>query len=213
MLVRRQLIFWAAFGQLLLFHLASYWVVGFFYPVLMFLLLTIVPFVHFGPRLSVEDTESPRAVLSGVSRPQEHPVAFAFLVGFSVLQLTPRLFPGDVAVTGEGRMFALNMFDAPLSCRGYATVHRSREQPEMLTLTAPFVNPRIACDPIVYRAIALALCRRNDTARDFHDIDLTLDTRKHGQHISSTVVSVKSFCTTRPRYSVWRHNEWIKPSS
>ena len=43
LLARRAWIFWAAFAQFLLFHALSWQVVGFFYPLLMFAILTIFP--------------------------------------------------------------------------------------------------------------------------------------------------------------------------
>jgi hypothetical protein len=209
LLANRGWLFWPAFLQILLFHVGSFWVVGFFYPILMFLLLAIFPLVRFSASVAECDVGRPARQVA-VARGAPRVVGGVLVAWFSALQLVPRLFPGDVSVTGEGRMFALNMFDAPLECRVSAEAEGSGQNVIVANLRVPYLNPRIACDPIVYLGAAKAACRTRADGPTFDDFHLTIETRKFGQSQFRPVVTIRSFCSTNPRYSVWRHNEWLQ---
>jgi hypothetical protein len=85
LLSKRPLVFWLVFAQAILCHISSFWVVGYFYPVLMFLILSLLPMLQFLPR-SLPSREWSE---SGV----------VLLVGFCALQLFPRLLTSDPALT------------------------------------------------------------------------------------------------------------------
>ncbi len=105
---RRAWLFWATFAQLVLFQIVSWQRVGFYYPLMMLALLAIYPMAR---------PSDGNAVLPlRFARGREAPAATAFLLTVCLLQLVPLLFPGESAVTGEGRMFALHMFDAAVRC-------------------------------------------------------------------------------------------------
>ena len=203
LLAERAWLFWPAFAQIVAFHVASWGVVGFFYPTLMLALLTIFPLARFIPPPHGEGD----ARLVPLLRGREVRSAYAVLGVFAALQALPLLYPGDPAVTGEGRLFALHMFDAPIECRGTATLHRTggTEQVELSTV----VPARIRCDPIVYWNLANGLCRRNAASPDFQDLDLELRSKRPRDEALRPVVAVESFCRTRPGYDLWRHNAWI----
>ncbi len=204
----RRWIFWLCFNQLIVFHIASFWAVGFFYPCMMFPLLSILR-ESSGARLALRDASNAVASRPGFAAffgGAESRTTYVFLTGFCVLQLIPRAFPGDPSVTGEGRMFALHMFDAPLECKATALVRTSGRTSRDVVLRAPFLTSRIACDPIVYFELAKDACLENDLNRRFDDLDLDLRIRKQGQVVDQTVARIESFCSTAPRYDVWRHN-------
>jgi hypothetical protein len=212
LLSKRRWVFWMALSQVLLFHLGSFWVVGFFYPILMFLIVLIFTLARFGPPAPTTDGVGARPPsLAALWHNIEAPTTYALLVGFGFLQMIPRLFPGDPSITGEGRMFALNMFDAPLQCRAQAVIHTSGAPDRLVELHTPFLQARISCDPIVYIEVAKDHCRANGTDRRFDDFDLSLETRRRSQGAFQTVVSIQAVCETNPTYSIWRHNEWIRP--
>lgn len=123
-LSRRRSIFWVTLLQLALFEVASVPIVGLFYPLLMAGLLTLFWLSRPGP-------EALRAAPSAESRVDRSLLwvgpglaalkkagagAWALWLFFSLLQAVPRLFPGDTAITGEGRLFALHLFDAKVEC-------------------------------------------------------------------------------------------------
>jgi hypothetical protein len=210
-LSRRPWVFWSAFSQLIFFHISSFWVVGAFYPVLMFLLLPILFLVrYFGPRggSSCAPLTGLRSLVSG----REPASTYCLVATFCLAQVGPVLvFPGDSSITGEGRMFALHMFDAPTECRASA-VFRGPGGQRAEAMRAPFVHNRIACDPIVYLNLAREYCRALHATASPDSLDVVLETRKAGDDYFQNVVSITSFCAANPSYSIWRHNSWISAS-
>jgi hypothetical protein len=73
--------------------------------------------------------------------------------------MIPRAFPGDSAVTGEGRVFPLHMFDALVECEATITYHladgRTRADPLDETKRTPH---RSRCDPMIYFDMAKNEC-------------------------------------------------------
>jgi hypothetical protein len=205
MLARRAWLFWPALAQVVAFHLASWGVVGFFYPLLMMALLTIFPLARWIPPPAGEATADLLALCAG----REPRTTYAVLGAFAALQLVPWLYPGDATLTGEGRLLALHMFDARIECRATATLHHSGGREERIPIATP-LPARIECDPIVYLSLANALCRRYGSRPDFIDLDLVLLARRASEPELRTLVDVEGFCDARPTYDLWRHNPWIR---
>jgi hypothetical protein len=199
---RRPWAFWATLGQLLLFHVVSFPVVGFYYPALMAALVSVFPLA----RLAGEESERPS--VGALTRGLEPIPTYALLAGFSALQLAPHLFPGDPAITGEGRLFALHMFDAQVVCEAYVTVHDGQGGSRRLRIV-PMVPGRVRCDPIVYFSVARALCRQGREQGRWADIDLLLRSRRAAEPALRPVVQVEGFCGRALTYDVWRPNPWI----
>ncbi len=204
LLAKRAWIFWAAFAQFLVFHALSWQVVGFFYPLLMFAILAIFPLSRLlAPR------DPPEGLLAAFFRGRELRSAYALAACFSVLQLIPYAFPGDRALTGQGRLYALHMFDARATCVGWADLHNVDGTTTRRDLKLP-LDTRIACDPIVYFNRARNLCRQRDAGRAaFMDLDLFLSARRSSESELRRVIDTKGFCAKRERYDPFRHNAWI----
>ena len=203
LLARRPWVFWATLAQLALFHVMSWPIVGFFYPSLMFALLSIFPLSR------LFSTEGDRASLERIERGLERKSTYALLAGFSVLQIVPYAFPGDSAITGEGRLFALHMFDAQVVCESHVTFHDGQGG----TRRVPVVTggaARTQCDPIVHLNIARALCRQVASNRRWTDLDLSLRSRRTTEADLRPVVEIEGFCRANPTYDVWRPNPWIR---
>ncbi len=179
LLSQRRSFFIAAAAQVFAFELFSFAIVGFFYPLLMLLLLSI--FV-----LAREPNEAP-------FRFWREPVAVqGFLALFCLLQLVPRFFPGDSAMTGEGRLFALHMFDAKIACDSSAVVFRAGAKQRFDLRTG--LPVRTACDPAVLVARGRTLCSRFGDAR----VDLHLTSRRSSEAASQPVVDIEDFADTCP---------------
>jgi hypothetical protein len=191
---RSRWIFWAALAQLCLFHVLSYSVVSFFYPLLMLGLLSIFPLC----RLMGTDP-----------RPAFSKPALGLVALFSLLQLMPYFFPGDTALTGEGRLFALHMFDAKIECQSRAIVRRADGSSAAVDLFMPLV-PRIQCDPIVYLSRAKALCERLRHSPGFIDLDLQLESKRTSDPRAVPVIDLPGFCARWPSYSLLWHNDWLR---
>src|SRR6267142_4574789 len=204
LLARRAWIFWAAFAQFLVFHALSWQVVGFFYPLLMLAILAIFPLSRL-----VEPRDTPDGLLASLWKGRGPRSAYAIAAVFSLLQLVPYTFPGDRTLTGEGRLYALHMFDARPTCSGWAELRGADGAATRRDLKLS-LDTRIACDPIVYFNRARNLCRQRDAGLDaFQDLDLFLTARRTSDGEMKRVIATTSFCARGDRYDPFRHNAWI----
>jgi len=121
----------------------------------------------------------------------------------------PYAFPGDRTLTGQGRLYALHMFDARASCVGWADLRQTDGTTTRYDLKLP-LDTRIACDPIVYFNRARNLCRARDAGRvAFEDLDLFLTARRASDGEMKRVIATRGFCAKGERYDPFRHNAWI----
>jgi hypothetical protein len=199
---RRRWLFWATLAQLVLFHVMSYPITGFYYPSLMIALLSLFPL----SRVMGDEADRPSLVTLWTGR--EALPTYALLTGFSVLQLVPHMFPGDSAITGEGRLFALHMFDARVVCEAHVTLHDGQGGSRRLRIAAR-APTRVRCDPIVYLSVARALCRQGAEHGRWTDLDLSLRSRRATESELRPVVELDGFCRRNVSYDVWRPNAWI----
>jgi hypothetical protein len=210
---RRNWIFYGTLAQLVLFHVTSWSIVGFWYPTLMFCLLSILPLTRLlhppGEWITFPWRE----------RGTRRLVTACVLGTFGVLQMVPRAFPGDTSITGEGRVFALHMFDALVECDASITHHLAgggtREQVLQETKRLPH---RSRCDPLIYFNIARNQCAHiaaNDTSRleGVVDLDLSLRSKRNSATEYQQIIDIRKFCAADPSYDVWRHNPWIRLTS
>lgn len=201
---RGKWMFWATLGQLLLFHIYSWPIVGFYYPMLMFGLASIFPLVRL--------LDSPAHWLDAraLAAPRLRMAAAALLGGFAFTQFLPMAFPGDAAITGEGRLFALNMFDARVVCQGSTTFHLADGRTRKMPLSNRRYSKRIACDPVLYFSMARNECRRLDSRKPKTiDLDLHLKSRRTTDPDLRDVIDIPSFCRSGVSYDMWRPNDWI----
>lgn len=197
---RKASVFWSSFLQIVLFHIASFWVVGWFYPTLMFLLLSVFVVTRENPEL-----RSPGLRSRGMLQPA------IWLAALSLFQLPRFLFPGASALTGEGRLFALNMFDAPMECRATLTRVAGDGTRITLPLSPAHVNTRTMCEPLVYAEYGRRLCRNVIGRSETSTLAVVLQARRTTEPAFRTLVDIPDFCALRPSYSLVRHNPWIVP--
>lgn len=191
---RKKWLFLATLLQLGFFHLTSFPIVGFFYPLLMLALLSIFVLDRRFPAPAV----TRRAWLS----------AAWLVVPFGLLQLLPLAMPGDSALTGQGRFLALHMFDAKLSCRATLTLHHAGRPAQAHEIKAKLPG-RIACDPLVYFHLARGVCKAQQGKAGFEDLDLKLVSKRQTGPLV-TVVDQERFCSEPISYSAVTPNAWIR---
>lgn len=202
-------IYWSSFFQLCLFHFISFPVVKTFYPLLMYLLLTIFPLTYFSRR-----SDEPNNLLRSLVSFKQPLSVYLFLGFFSVLQLIPVVMPGDERITGEGRLFSLHMFDSLQVCKGELTlklrggVTRKMEIPRK-DIPMKYGN-RIKCDPVVSLSMANYQCRQNRNNPDFLDLDLYYESRLSSGSTMRPLVNVKDFCRQHLTYRLFQTNDWIE---
>lgn len=193
LLSSKRWIFLTALIQLAIFSVASVAVVGAFYPAMMVVLLAACVVV----RRSDEPTLWPW---------MERPSTLVAIGLFCLLQFIPRLMPGDTAITGEGRLFALHMFDARVVCESTATLLDGGRVVEVRDATRG-LPIRTACDPAALYARGRSLCAH---VKDRYRVDLHLASRRSSDPALKPVVDLPDFCHQMPRYVCWKHNDWIR---
>jgi hypothetical protein len=186
---------WCAFAAFAGFHLYSWHVVGFFYPMVMFALLAIFPLVWLFERHAAADGLGERLLRRRAGWP-----AYAVLGVYAAAQLAPLGFPGDTAITGEGRIFAINMMDARVACDHFAVTRSDGGWREISDLR-PKVGVRIKCDPIRYVSLAREACARHG------DVSSYLVAKRTTDEQYQRVFGVEDACAIR--FSIWAHNDWI----
>lgn len=195
LLSKRRWLFWGAFAQFAAFHVMSFAVIEYSYPLLMLGVLWLFVADRRWPEPPGPRSKRTRAAVWGT---------------FSACQLVPYAFPGDVALTGEGRLVAQHMFDAHAVCERRVTVHRTTGVTRF-PIPSPDLQPRIVCDPLLLMTQVKHLCEQLKRDPEFRDLDAFLASRRKTSTKMTTVVDAKGVCSTPLTYDVFRHNPWILP--
>jgi len=195
------IILFATLAQFAIFHIYSWHIVGYFYPCIMFCLLGIFPLCFID---KLDGDRSPGMRLLRLRLPRS---TWLLLGLYAAAQIAPLLFPGDVALTGEGRIFALNMLDAKSECSLLLVTKEGNVHTEHAALR-PGLGVRIRCDPLVYFNTAQGLCRELGPGGD---LDLSLVSRRETDTFYQPVLSVTDFCSKKLTYDTWFHNGWMDP--
>jgi len=201
LLARNKLLKNFALGQFVLFQTASFAFIGFFFPTVMFCLLSL--FV--ADQIFVEaakDSEKNRI-------PFEYPpTAFScslmvYVFMFTLLQLMPKLISSEPIFSGEGKYFSLHMFETPIRCDAKVTLIDGSNKrtefsffPDLRT-----VNPRLSCNPLSYFWRAKAVCEAHTyESSEFLDFDLEVEVRLAAESNLKPLVSIKNFCSQQIEY-------------
>jgi hypothetical protein len=179
--------------QFFIFHIFSYGQVGFFYPCVMFCLLSIfyLPLI-----LRREGFRLPRSGRTGVALP---------ICIFAVAQMMPLVFPGDSSLTGQGRIFALNMFDARTDC---LIAEIARFDKATVETNPVFQYMRIRCDPISVVGLERSKCASYKSLPGFKDLDVYMNVKKHSGE-ARPVLRIENFCQKNIEFGIWRDNDYI----
>ena len=204
LLAGRRWLWISALAQLALFHLESLSQIHWFYPLLMAAILSwfVIDRVAGDPHGA--------ASLATLMRGRAPRAAYAILAAFAAFQLLPYLYRGDKTLTGQGRLFALHMFEARQVCEVSATLHRADDETQTIDLRMPGLNPREICDPVVYFSRVENLCRSRSSDPALIDVDWTMRVKRTTDAAFTTVVDETGFCGKGYTYSLWTNNAWIR---
>ena len=197
LLMSRRNLFVFVLSQLFLFHMLSIPSVLWFYPFVMASMLSIfLLFPVSTYRLSLTE-------ISG-------------LVVYSLLQLPLHLLSGDHSVTGQGRLWALNMYDGATDCNPII-IERFRfdDHSQLLRLNfdiALTIHARVKCDPLLYLQMGRGACRKLEVDKSFEDLDISLVSRSLNWKHFQNLVNVKNFCASKKSYRHFLANSWIAAS-
>lgn len=190
-----------AFLAFVIFHSVSYYWVGYYYPVICLLFLLIFPLNWF--------LDNTHHNLFDQILEKKQKYSFYFVFGLFIFsQIIPRLYKGDVAVTGEGRIWALTMYDARTACLSYMKVRYKNSTVEF-SRNSKKNAVRIRCDPYFYYADAKKACKWAKNNPDFIDVDLHLFTKRKSDFHWSYVVKLQNFCSKKIDYKNFGGNFWI----
>lgn len=194
-------LYWFTFANYIFFHAYSWHVVGYFYPCLMYLLLSwfvLVPWFE----------KEPLSIAREFLRRRLPKVHFALIAIFLMAQIPQQVVSKDSALTTEGRLFALNMLDAKSYCNSFTFV-RYRDRIEEVSQERTDVGVRIRCDPMVFHTEARRLCAMNAGDPNFEDIDVYLLSRRESDMADRRVLEIENFCRKMPKPSLFSLNSWI----
>lgn len=178
LLSAQKIVRWGTLSLFAVFHLMSWHWVGYFYPVVCFLMIGIFPL-----RWLLEKGNNLKITASGV----------VFLSLIAVAQVLPRVFSPDHTLYGKDRILSLNMIDARSECMGsiliYDTGSIIEYDPDRLKF-----GTRTHCDDIVYLNYARNLCRSYKTSQGLPRMDVFLVSRKTTDADSKEILNIKNFC-------------------
>ena len=193
--------------QFVIFHIMSYFIVGWFYPFMMLCLLTIFPLSSFF------DSQSQ------VYYPPNTPIGVGFFLFLSMIimgNLLSVFIPGRAGLTGEGRLYGLNMYDAHTECdsqiflKFYTEGSRERYQVIQGSFTGyQQYALRIHCDPYMGYNTVKKLCAYYKANPDFIDLDWFFYSKLRSDLKYTKTVSEKNVCAKNLKISSWKKNPWI----
>ncbi|UOF02480.1 HTTM domain-containing protein [Bdellovibrio reynosensis] len=200
--------FYFLFFQLVYFHLYSWHLTRFFYPVVMLSLLGILLIV----RPTVEEWNIKESFKKAFSTK----TAQILLLIFLILQLPQYLIPGNSALTGEGRMYAMIMYDGRVQCQPHLSIWKKDGSKEDLSLQPPWLMTRTQCDPLIYWRLAQKTCEWVKNDNSIIQVDLAIPIRNDKNSPWHPLVSTIDVCRNNYAYYSFFPNSWINkidPSS
>jgi hypothetical protein len=203
LLSKRRAVRWCVLIQLCAFHIESLSQIHWFYPVLMATMLSWFVMDDYG------GGESGRPSLVGFFWGRAPRAVYIVALTFAALQVQPHLFHGDSALTGQGRVFALHMFEARQVCNVRAALHWKDRTVTTYDLLLPDLAPRMICDPIVYYDRVQTLCSRVGHS-DLLDVDFFMQVKRTTDANVYTVVDEAGFCTPARTYKLLGNNDWLR---
>ena len=187
-------LFWIAFAQFSVFHVFSWHIVGFYYPCIMFCLLS--SFLLFRKDEIGNFKRQPKTT-------------FVILSIFVFLQLVPYFYKGDTALTGEGRFWSLNMFDVKAECV-FKAFAKYNDRIEDMSWVGEELGTRRQCDPIVFINYTRNLCKELRQNSEFKSLDIYLASKRTSDRTYSKVFQQANVCEKNLRFNLVFENDWIE---
>lgn len=184
LLSRRWYFKYSVLVSYILFHVFSYFVVGYFYPLLMLSLLTVF-------LVDRQDFQWPRSWLN-----------WGLVIILSLANLYPHVFERQSALHGRGRLLSLNMLDAMTHCRNIFYIRfKDRTLEYIRDPLARDVRGR--CDYTTVFDKAKELCREFQGQPEFEGINMSHQVRKATEEIFSHQIQFKNICGRPLKISWW----------
>ncbi len=182
---------WFTLFQLLAFHAISWHIVGFFYPMVMFSLLSLFfidEYREFNGKIHIP------SLGQNLMKGRAANSTFILLLLFWLLQALPYLITSDPSLSGAARLSSLNMFDAKTECHPLLVVHK---ETELIHIDRPLrsLGVRLNCDPLVYLNQAHKLCRQQQASSEFKKLSLSLFSKRVTDFEYTKVFDLQDVCS------------------
>ena len=189
----------AALVQFTLFHIMSYFIVGYFYPVIMLCLLSFFALGFLFKETSI-DSINIKKLWPGI-------LFMCLVVAGNMLSV---FIPGRAGLTGEGRLYGLNMYDAHTQCYSQIFLKfKSQIIQESFAMNREYAL-RVKCDPYIDFNTVKKVCAFYKDESEFIDLDWSLWSKLRSDLEYKKIVNEKDVCSKDLKYSSWRKNSWIK---
>ena len=176
--------------QFIGFHLFSWHIVGFFYPLVMFSLLSVFIIDEY---FYFKKITTPKDHLLAFFNGKEAKVVYISLSLFTFLQVLPFILVADPSLSGSARLSSLNMFDSKTECHSILIAHTKKGA---VHINKPMKNlgVRLKCDPLIFLNQAFQLCRKNNEFQELDRLSLSLLSKRVTQTQYKKILDIKDLC-------------------
>ncbi len=177
-----RLLYFFALLQIAIFHIYSYSVVGWYYPCIMFCVISLF-FIDSEP-FGLKSIFFKKSNL-------------LYLFGYVTAQLYPFFIFENSVLSGQGRLLSLNMLDGRAKCVNYLDY----EQGHTLKIDRLKFNlgPRISCDPLMYINSFKYFCEKNEI--DESEVNFYMYVRNRTSNANFFKLKLKNICIDKPKIS------------
>jgi len=183
---------WLSFAQFFIFHLVSFYWVGYFYPSIVLSMLMVFPFSWINP-------------LPEKAIPRQAIVLVAIL---GLFQVTAFFSEKDPAIFSHRRLASMNMFDARSVCAIGFQLH----QDEKLMIFNPDLRPlgvRVRCDANIVLNQAKNMCLESARIKNFKALDIAMLSKRFTDDGFAEVYKISDVCPLieKATYAQWLWGE------
>ena len=185
--------------QWILLYIISCFTVGYFYPAVMLCLLSV-----FWLMLVFNENYK----ISGFNR-MFSGVVFTLLV--VVGSLLSFIIPGDANLTGEGRLYGLNVPSAYTHCNSQIILSfQNKTLQEHFPRYYEGYPLNLRCDPYMDFNTIKQICAFYKDDPEFIDLNWSLYSKRGYDLEYRQIVKEENVCSKNLKYFSWRRNHWIK---
>ena len=171
--------------QLVIFHGYSYFIVGYYYPLVM---------LGIGLPLLIEEWREKKLDYSINFKNKAFYAVYIF-IGFSIFwNIQSKFGEHDPAKDGQVRYFSLNMLDAKTRCNSKLIEVFPNKNVRTLNIPELASAVRVWCDPIIYEAYLKRLCDDPEFIKSGATLNFHLETRRFTESEFETIRETKDVC-------------------
>jgi hypothetical protein len=171
--------------QLVIFHGYSYFIVGYFYPMIM--LGILIP-------LFIEEWSNLKLNWSFDYKRRLFYPCYAFIALIVFWNVASKFSEHDPAKDGRVRYFSLNMLDAKTSCNLKLIEVLPDKTIRTLNIPALASAIRVWCDPVIFEGYLKRLCEDPEFKKSNSILNFHLETRRYTENEFEPIRETKDVC-------------------